>query len=112
MLSHDEAWYPSWAALDATEDAEARLHNQLARVVGHCDLLADDPSLSEDARERARRAVAAAFEASETLRAFVRAARAPGASPPAVGESARAGGAPQPGAFLLSAAATTDGAFT
>jgi hypothetical protein len=54
------------------EDAEGRLRNQLARVAGHCELLAEDPALPPEAREWARRALAAAFEAAETLRALLR----------------------------------------
>jgi hypothetical protein len=63
---------------DPLAAAEERLADQLARVVGHCDLLAEDPTLPEEARERARRAKAAASEAAETLRAL----RAPDPTPP------------------------------
>jgi hypothetical protein len=52
---------------------ENRLGNQLARVVAHCELIADDPALPDEVRERARRAMVAAFEAAETLRALLQA---------------------------------------
>jgi hypothetical protein len=60
----------------AAEDAEGRLGNQLARVAAYCELLAGDPDLPPEARERARRAMLAAFEAAETLRVMLRERRA------------------------------------
>jgi hypothetical protein len=61
-------------APEAARLAEDRLGNQLARVVAHCEQLAEDPTLPEEARERARSAMRAAFEAAESLRALLRVA--------------------------------------
>src|SRR5262245_48163556 len=69
--------------LAATEAAEDRLTNQLARITTRCELLAEDPTLPEEAREQARRASAAAYEAAETLREFIRTLRSAGAPLPA-----------------------------
>src|SRR5438132_14398340 len=72
---HDRASPQGRDLLAIAGAAEGRLGNQLARVVAHCERLAEDLTLPEDARERARRAMLAAFEAAETLRALIRAAR-------------------------------------
>src|SRR5204862_12717 len=50
----------------AARTMEHRLNNQLARTMAHCELLAEDPRLPEDARERARRAMAGTAAADAT----------------------------------------------
>jgi hypothetical protein len=64
--------------MDGTEEKVAgsagdRLGEYLARVVAHCEQLAEDPTLPEEVRERARRALVAAIQATEAWRAMKRA---------------------------------------
>ena len=49
-------------------DRPALLRNQLARIVLHAELIVQDPGVSREMREHARSAIAAAFEADQTLR--------------------------------------------
>jgi hypothetical protein len=60
----------------AAATIEHHLGNQLARVVARCELIADDQSVSEEARELAAGALRAAMEASESFQRLRRALRA------------------------------------
>jgi hypothetical protein len=58
-------------AILAADLIEHQLNNQLARLICHCELVADDPRLPEDLKERVTRALTAAYGASETLDKFL-----------------------------------------